>query len=106
MPDFLKEWFEDGKKWFFDLYEKFKEWLIEFLSWFFLWSLDQLLSGILWLIEQIPAPDFIEGSSIGSYLSPDILWMLNQSGIDGAMAILASGVLFRTLRRILTLGIW
>lgn len=93
-------------EWLFNWLEKFKDWIIDFFKWSLGYAVDQILKGILFLIEQIPVPAFVQNANIGNYIDPDILWMLNQSGVPEAFLILTAGITFYTLRRILTLGIW
>jgi hypothetical protein len=68
--------------------------------------MDLFLTGFAVLIESIPSPSFVAGVTLGDYIDPDILWMLNQSGVGVALGIMASAIIFRFIRRISTLGVW
>lgn len=93
-------------QWLYDWLEKFKDWIIDFFKWALGYAVDQILSAILWIIQQIPVPDFVENANIGDYIDADILWMLNQASVGEAFLIMAAGITFYMLRRIMTLGIW
>jgi len=63
----------------------------------------------LWVLNHVPVPDFIAHHSIGEYLGqagPVIGWLTQQLRLADAMALILAGVVFRLMRRLLTLGIW
>jgi len=99
-------WLGEIKQWFIKNLREFQDWVIDILKSAAGWVVDQFLSAILWVIEQLPIPDFVKNTTLGDYIPPDIGWMLSQSGIDDALTLISSAIVFRTLRRILTLGIW
>ncbi|WP_022959307.1 DUF2523 family protein [Spongiibacter tropicus] len=68
--------------------------------------LQGILNGIASILETIPVPDFVANFSPADYIHSDIAWFLAMSGVDTALGIIGGALLFRFLRRILTLGIW
>ncbi len=80
--------------------------LIAFLLWLPVKIFTLFLDGIASVLETIPSPDFIANNSLGNYIDPDILWLLSNSGINAALAVIASAYVFKFFRRVLTLGIW
>ena len=71
--------------------------------------LDGILSAIAFVIESIPVPDILEANSLQQLIStihPDVAYFLAITGFPECVAVIGSGYLFRTLRRLLTLGIW
>lgn len=80
--------------------------LLDALLWIPKKMFELLLDGIAYVIEQIPPPDFMVNNSIGDYIHTDIIWLLSMSGVSDALAVMAASVVFRFLRRVLTLGIW
>ena len=99
-------WLGNIKEWFLGVVRDVQDWFIDLIKSAAGWITDKFLSAILWVIEQLPLPDFVENTTLGDYIPADIGWMLSQSGIDDALALISSAIVFRTLRRILTLGIW
>lgn len=71
--------------------------------------LKKFLDAIATLIESVSPPDFLQGHSLGEYLGPAMQYIgyfLDRAGVDTAIALLASAVAFRAVRKILTFGLW
>lgn len=67
---------------------------------------EAFLSAISWVVESIPTPEFMSGTSISDHLTDELVWFAVQIEFPIALGIIASGIGFYFLRRILTLGIW
>lgn len=87
------------------LYELLKE-LAEILLYIPLKIVQTLLDGIVYMLDLIPVPEFVSTTNISDVLTPEVAWMLAESGFGEGLAIIGAGVAFRTARRIFTLGIW
>ncbi len=79
---------------------------VEFLLDIPLIVFDGLMSALATALEAVPVPDFVSNADISSYIHPDIGFFLAQSGVTTGLAFIGSAMVFRFLRRILTLGIW
>lgn len=70
--------------------------------------LKSVLESVLAIVQSITPPEFLE-HSLGDSLGPamgNIGYFLAQVGMPEAMGILAAGLGFRMLRKVLTLGFW
>lgn len=68
-----------------------------------------VLEAILSVLQAITPPDFLANyklSSIMAATNTDIGYFLNLSGISVALGLVASAVVFRVLRKLLTFGLW
>jgi hypothetical protein len=104
MSDFFNDLYTDLIGWFVSIFDA----VLGFLTDLPLIVLDGFLSAIVAIIESIPAPQFIQ-NGLQFYLSgidPSILYFLSISGLDTAFALLGSGLAFRLLRKLVTLGQW
>lgn len=83
-------------------------WLIDFVKDIFLWLVDSLLTAIVALIKLIPLPDFITNGlqAVTDGLPPLLLYFLNHSGLTIGFGIIASGYIFKLLRKFATLFQW
>ncbi len=83
-------------------------WLIDFVKDIFLWLVDGLLAAIVALIKLIPLPDFISNGlqTVTDSLPPTLLYFLSHSGLTIGFGIIASGYIFRLLRKFATLFQW
>tara|TARA_R100000750_G_scaffold45903_1_gene30944 strand:- start:1151 stop:1444 length:294 start_codon:yes stop_codon:yes gene_type:complete len=82
--------------------------LTEFLTDLPVQVVKSVLSAIAGLIESITPPEFLN-HSLGDSLGPamgNVGYFLAQVGMPEAMGILAAGLAFRLLRKVLTLGQW
>lgn len=73
----------------------------------------QVLKGVLdavaGILELLPVPDFMQTSKLADVLAPampTIGYFLAQAGVNHAMALIVSAVIFRITRKVLTLGVW
>ena len=71
------------------------------IAWFFGIFFDLIATAI----ESIPRPEFMD-HQIVEYIHPDILYFLGVTDFATCLAIVGGGILFRFIRRIVTLGIW
>jgi hypothetical protein len=104
MSDFFQDLYNDFIGWVVAVFDA----IIAFFADLLILILDGFLSAIATIIESIPAPDFIQ-NGLQFYLSgidPSILYFLSISGLDTAFALLGSGLAFRLLRKLVTLGQW
>jgi len=102
--------------WVTDLWNGITAWMleiwnsiVEFFTELPILILDGVLSSVATLIENIPVPEFLINGGLQSYLvsiDPGVLYFLDRSGFDAAIAILGTGVTFRLTRKIMTLGRW
>lgn len=72
----------------------------------FMLIFDGILSGIAFLIENLPLPEFMSSYSVANYIHADIAYFLSMSGFPEAMGIIGAAIVFRIIRRVITLGIW
>lgn len=93
-------------QWIKDWLKGFKDWLLDGLQYVLLKTFGLFLDGVAYVVEAMPVPEFITEYSLGDLIDPDILWMLHNSGVSTALLIVSSAIVFRVLRRLLTLGIW
>lgn len=82
--------------------------LVELLQQFAVWVLDGVLGAIASLIEAVPVPDFLSGGlqAYVSAIDPGVLWLVTQSGLPDAVALLGAGFVFRMVRKAVTLFQW
>ncbi len=82
--------------------------LADFIGDMFIAIVKALLGAILFLFQSLPAPSFLNGGMSGvTGMLPDYLvYFLTVTGFGQAMAILGTGVAFRLLRKVVTLGQW
>jgi hypothetical protein len=99
--DNLLSWFSDA---FTAVFSAITTWLKDF----FVWVLDSLLSGIAFLLESIPVPSFMQQglAPLFTSLPQPLVYLLNETGVIQAFAIIGGGVLFNLTRKLLTLGQW
>lgn len=82
--------------------------LVEFITELPLLILDGILSALASIIEAIPMPDFMTGGlqEVVDVLPSSVLWLMANAGIGAALGIIAAGVGFRLLRKVVTLFQW
>lgn len=104
MMDFIKQTWESFTTW---LGEVFKS-LFDFIKDVFLIVFELVLDGVVFVFNAITPPDFLAVGLSGLFnvLHPDILYFLSVSGVDQGLAIYGTGVSFRLLRKLFTLGQW
>lgn len=82
---------------------------MEFMSDLPIKVLKGILEAILKVLNAIAPPDFLgqyKLSSIMSGVNADVGYFLANSGVSVALGIIAGAVVFRILRKIVTLGWW
>lgn len=102
-------WLDDITNWLSQLVRDVWEAFVTFVRDVVLHAIDIVLEGFSLLIEAIPVPGFLEGVSLGQYLGQlpgGVQWMLSTFRLPECFAILAAGVAFRLLRKLVTLGQW
>lgn len=82
--------------------------LVEFITDLPLMILDGILSALAAIIGAIPMPDFMTGGlqTVVDSLPSSVLWLMANAGIGAALGIIAAGVGFRLLRKVVTLFQW
>lgn len=80
----------------------------EMISDLFVEIFDIIFLAITSLISAIPVPDFLSDGLQGLFsgLPSSLLFFINATGFDNALLVLGSGVAFRLIRKLLTLGQW
>jgi hypothetical protein len=106
----MDDWLTSISQFFVDLLKSVFTSLVDFIHDAFFWVFDGVLSAIAALVASIPTPSFLSQSNgIGGLLSglpPFCLYVISHIGLPPAFAIIASGVAFRLLRKLFTLGQW
>lgn len=101
--------------WFQDAYNNFLAWLnaawsgaLQFFQDLPIVVLDSFLSAVSTVVGVLPAPTFAAGGlqSLFNALDPAVIYFLSRSGMTEGLAILAAGLTFRLLRKLITLGQW
>lgn len=104
MFSWIEELWNTFKAWFLDVIADFLSWVWEFFGSIF----AAILDAIATVVALIPVPSFLTGG-LQQYLGgidPAVLYFLSQSGFATGLALVGSGVVFRMLRKIFTLGQW
>ena len=105
----MDKWFQKLTDWFKDLVVSIFEAVKDFFHDLFIWLVKLVLDAISALISSIPVPDFLNTVSISSLINqlPSFaLYVASQMSLPQAFLILLSGVSFRLLRKLFTLGQW
>ena len=104
MFSWVQELWDGFVSWFSELWNS----IVEFFTDLPLVILDSFLSAIAAVLEAIPVPDFLQTGLSGflAGIDPSVLYFLDRSGFDSAIAILGTGVMFRLTRKLVTLGRW
>tara|TARA_R110001592_G_scaffold305032_1_gene577608 strand:- start:3146 stop:3469 length:324 start_codon:yes stop_codon:yes gene_type:complete len=101
--------------WFKDLFTSIVSWfediVILILSFFkdiFLNVFELALDGVVYVFLLLEPPQLLTNGldTAFSALGNDLLYFLSQSGLAAGLAIYGSGVSFRLLRKLFTLGQW
>lgn len=98
------DWFDSLIDWLGALFQDF----IEFVYDLPVFLIENVVGLIVDLIVEIPVPEFLE-NGLSDYVSdfPDlVLWAMDITSVDDALLVVASGVSFRLLRKLFTLGQW
>lgn len=123
MIEDVVQWFSDQYQtfidWLYSLYTTFTDWVyslfsctwdafVSFLTDFAVATFRLFAEAIIDFILAVPLPESLTtgAASLWSELDPGIVYFLSQSGLVEALAILSSGLVFRILRKVVTLGRW
>jgi len=71
--------------------------------------LKGVTEAVAGIIESIAPPDFLAQYRLADVMAPamgDLGYFLAQAGISQALAMIATAVVFRVMRKFLTFGIW
>jgi hypothetical protein len=88
-----------------------QELLTSLLTWvkdLFLNVFELMMDGVVYVFTALTPPDFLTSGmqSVVSVIPNDISYFLSQSGLAAGIAIYGTGVSFRLLRKLFTLGQW
>jgi len=99
--------------------KQFTDWLWSLVVAVFgaLWGLIQdafiacftlLVDGFASLVSAIPVPAFVSGGlgSLWGQLDPGMVYLLSETGVPAAFAVIGTGYAFRLARKFLTLFQW
>ncbi len=92
--------------------DRIKEWIqnivdsvIEFVADLFVDVLVFLLGIVQKVLNLVPVPDFLS-TPLDTHLPDEIIWFLIQSSFPECLGIILSGMVFKILKQLLTMGIW
>lgn len=71
--------------------------------------LKGILDAISGVLEAITPPDFLNSYQLGDVLSPAMPYIghfLAQAGLSQGLTLIATAIVFRVTRKILTFGMW
>jgi hypothetical protein len=72
----------------------------------FLWIFEMFVALLVFLIDLMPLPAFITDYRLTDFVPPELIFFLTMANFPQIMGMLASALVFRIIRRFLTLGIW
>jgi hypothetical protein len=98
------DWFDALISWIKEGFQSLVDLLLELP----LLVLDGFLQAIASVVSSIPTPDFLATGldSLVGGLPESVLYLASQTSLAAAFAIIAGGVAFRLLRKLVTLGQW
>lgn len=98
------DWFESLISWLEVLWEDFTE-FVEYIP---IAILDSFLTAIGTVVSSIPVPDFAVGGlqSLFDSFPSNLLYLVGATGLPEALLVVGSGVSFRLVRKLFTLGQW
>lgn len=102
--EFIKSTWQKFVIWLGEVFQS----LLDFIKDVFLIVFELFLDGVVFVFNAITPPDFLSTGLSGLFnvLHPDILYFLAMSGLDQGLAIYGTGVSFRLIRKLFTLGQW
>lgn len=100
----LKQTYDEIIKWFEETFVL----ILGFFKDLFLNVFELIMDGLVNVFLLLEPPQLLTNGldSAFSGLSNDLLYFLSQSGLAAGLAIYGSGVSFRLLRKLFTLGQW
>lgn len=108
LMDWLSDKLDNILLWILELVKNIFETLWDWVTDLLLTLLDLFLSAIVFLFSAIPAPDFITSglsSTVGNFPAL-LLYIMQHSGVTAALGIMSTGLLFRLIRKAVTLFQW
>ena len=99
----------DFAAWILSLVRKLFESIWDFLNDLFISLVSAVLDAISILILSIPAPSFIQGSSLQTLfngITPDVWYFAQYFRLGECLAMFGAAISFRLLRKLVTLGQW
>ena len=102
-------WLDKISNFFVDLVKDALDALFTLLMDFMLWCLEAVLEAIKVLLYLIPEPCCVSVNWIGNALAnlpPYALYVISMLPIEQAFVLIACGVSFYMLRKLVTLGQW
>lgn len=103
------EWLEKITNWFREQFGEYWDAFVRFMSDFLLTVLEFVCDVGLYVIDLIPVPDFVTQYTPGALLAqagPEIAWLAGVLRLSECFVILAAGIVFYLVRKLLTLGQW
>lgn len=94
------------KDWLLEQTQKVFEYLIDILLFLPRFIFDFILQILSYVINWLSPPEFLSEYTISDYIHEDIAWLLYMSGFDISLGIIGSAIVFKLVRRLMTLGIW
>jgi len=106
--DWLLGWLTAALSWFWGLVKDAIGALVDLLQDGVVWVLDGLLGAVADAIGALPVPEFLGGGlgTLFGSIPPEVAWFVGQLGLVQAVGVIGSGVGFRMLRKLVTLGQW
>ena len=100
----LKQTYDELIKWFEETFIL----ILGFFKDLFLNVFELMLDGVVFVFLLLEPPELLTSGLDSAFngLSNDLLYFLSQSGLAAGLAIYGSGVSFRLLRKLFTLGQW
>lgn len=102
-------WLNDLQDWLLGVLHSIWSAFVDFIKDMFLAGLEFALQTALWVLNAIPVPDWLTQYSLSTLLGgagPTVGWLATRLRLSEALGIVAMGVSFRLVRKVLTLGRW
>lgn len=102
-------WLTDLTKWLLDLVKALFADLVELLKDLIVYSLEAVLELVKSIIAGIPVPDLLTNTTICGLLNsagPTAAWVMGVFHVPQGMALIAGAIVFRLVRKFVTLFQW
>lgn len=102
------EWLDSVWTWIVDLVKGVFQSIWEIVKDLGVLLLQTILDLFLAIIDMLDPPDFLD-NGLDTYLAgidPAVIYFLGQSGLGAGLSLIGLAVVFRLMRKILTLGQW
>lgn len=83
--------------------------LVKFFQDLVVYAIDKMLELIALAFEQLPVPEFMQQYNLNTLLGnagSTVGWFVQTFRIGECLAVLALGITFRIMRKLLTMGKW